>query len=331
MKVRRILFLTFAVAGLTAAVGCIGTPPNATAGNGSHTVDSRPLSLHPFDRQRDTVGALRFKGGLVLRADDRRFGGFSALHISADGRTLEALSDRGYLLRANLMHDADGRLVGVNGGSLVELVGLDGRLIGGSKWSDAEAMAVLRNGQQDDGVLVAFEYHHRLWFYPADGGAPLPQDPPPMLNRAPQNGGIEALARLPDGRFVALTESLKVAGGVLGWIGQAGVWSALAYPVDGGYQPTDAATLPNGDLLVLERRFPPVGARLRRVAAADLKAGNRLAPVKIAEIQEPLAVDNMEGLAVRQAADGTVLVYLLSDDNYNLVQRTLLLMFELVE
>ena len=41
------------------------------------------------------------------------------------------------------------------------------------------------------------------------------------------------------------------------------------------------------------------------------------------------SVDNMEGLAVRQDADGRVFAYLVSDDNFNPLQRTLLFMFEL--
>jgi hypothetical protein len=37
----------------------------------------------------------------------------------------------------------------------------------------------------------------------------------------------------------------------------------------------------------------------------------------------------MEGIAARRDAAGRTLIYLLSDDNYSILQRTLLLMFEL--
>jgi hypothetical protein len=46
-------------------------------------------------------------------------------------------------------------------------------------------------------------------------------------------------------------------------------------------------------------------------------------------IERPLTIDNFEGLAVVRDPSGGVLVYLLSDDNYSPLQRTLLLRFRL--
>jgi hypothetical protein len=45
-------------------------------------------------------------------------------------------------------------------------------------------------------------------------------------------------------------------------------------------------------------------------------------------IVPPASVDNMEGLAVREDAGGTI-IYLISDDNFNPIQRTLLMKFRL--
>ena len=43
-------------------------------------------------------------------------------------------------------------------------------------------------------------------------------------------------------------------------------------------------------------------------------------------------IDNMEGVALRREKDGKTLLYMISDDNYNLVlQRTVLLMFEVAD
>jgi hypothetical protein len=39
----------------------------------------------------------------------------------------------------------------------------------------------------------------------------------------------------------------------------------------------------------------------------------------------------MEGIEVKSGPDGETLVYLLSDDNFSILQRSLLLMFELRE
>ena len=62
-------------------------------------------------------------------------------------------------------------------------------------------------------------------------------------------------------------------------------------------------------------------ARVRR-----LSPDGTLGPVLIA-LRPPASVDNMEGIAAVRTATGTRL-YLLSDDNDNPLQRTLLLAFD---
>jgi hypothetical protein len=57
--------------------------------------------------------------------------------------------------------------------------------------------------------------------------------------------------------------------------------------------------------------------------------GAQLMPEEVARFAPPVQVDNFEGVAVRRDADGRTLVYIVSDDNFNALQRTLLLMFAL--
>jgi len=42
-------------------------------------------------------------------------------------------------------------------------------------------------------------------------------------------------------------------------------------------------------------------------------------------------VDNMEGLDVHETPSGETILTMISDDNFSLIQRTLLLQFKLVE
>ena len=44
-----------------------------------------------------------------------------------------------------------------------------------------------------------------------------------------------------------------------------------------------------------------------------------------------MTVDNFEGIDVRKGPAGEIFIYLISDDNFNPEQRTLLMMFELME
>jgi hypothetical protein len=109
-------------------------------------------------------------------------------------------------------------------------------------------------------------------------------------------------------------------------------WSRLTYAYGGGFRPTGATRLPDGDILVVERQhllLAGVSVRLMRVAAADIRPGAHLEGREIARWGPPLTVDNFEGVAARRGPGGETLIYLLSDDNFHPLQRTLLVMFAL--
>jgi hypothetical protein len=146
------------------------------------------------------------------------------------------------------------------------------------------------------------------------------------------------LALLADGRLVGVTQGRDAEPDIKALVLQEGQWSDLGYPKTGIFTPTGAASLPGkqagGDLLVLERRFTLLGgpaARLVRVEGESIRPGAALTGRELALLRPPLTVDNMEGLAARRGPGGETLVYLISDDNFHLLQRTLLLMFELAE
>ncbi|MCC7428972.1 MAG: esterase-like activity of phytase family protein [Alphaproteobacteria bacterium] len=113
----------------------------------------------------------------------------------------------------------------------------------------------------------------------------------------------------------------------------AAPWRAFAYTPGFWFQPTDAASLPDGGALVLERRFTlltGLQARLALLPAAALaQPADRRSPIEIARFAAPLTLDNFEGLAVEPLPGGRLRILIVSDDNYRRsLQRTLLLMFE---
>ena len=96
-----------------------------------------------------------------------------------------------------------------------------------------------------------------------------------------------------------------------------------------GYRATDAATLPDGRVLILLRglRVMPPGF-LAKIVLADpeaIREGAVWSGVEIARIAAPAPVDNMEGIAVAPRADGALDVWLVSDDNGVQLQRTVLM------
>ena len=299
----------------------------------SVSLSTRPVALDPTDRAVQHVGRLHYLGGLDLRSDEAAFGGLSGLDVTADGR-LTAVTDRGHWFTGRIVRNRNGRLVDLTDATLGPLLDPQGRPVAG-EWRDAEALERLPGGDW----LVSFEGRHRVWRYAAATGGlqgrPVPFPTPKGIAAAPLNGGLEALTSLPDDRILMLAESLKRAGGSrAGWLVGDGKIEAFGYRTARDFKPTDATLLPNGDVLVLSRYFKLLGgfkARLERIPADAIAGGAVLKGELVARIAPPLTVDNFEGVAVARDADGATLVYILSDDNFHFLQRTLLLLFRLGE
>ena len=287
------------------------------------------MLLDAADPDRIRVGRLEWRGGLALTSPDSRFGGLSSLRVAADGLRFTAISDDGWWVDGRMLYDAGGRLAGVDAVTLVPLLSRRGRPLPELGKYESDAESLVRHA--DGSLLVGFEGDHRIVAIRPAVLRRRSSPPPPGLQRAPVNGGLETLVRLDDGRLLAITEELKADDGVRGWIASKGPWRPFAWRTSEGFKPTDATQLPSGELLVLERRFPPVGARLRLLPAASIKAGALLDGIEVARLEGSLQVDNMEGIDARRGPDGETLIWLISDDNCSFLQRTLLLLFRLVE
>ncbi|NWH07718.1 MAG: esterase-like activity of phytase family protein [Alphaproteobacteria bacterium] len=304
-------------------------------------VSAESLLFHPADPEVKGVGRIAFKGGLALKSDEPEFGGISGITVAPDGETFTAITDQGRWISGTLTYGADGRLSGIAGVRIARMLTDADR--GDSKVDqDAESLTSLKTEEERGSLLVGFEQRHRIGLYrfAAEGMAAKPRimDVPAPLGDAPLNNGLEALCALPDGRIIAVTEELlDKAGNTLGAIlpppGARGAAATFSLTRDGDYSPTDLALLPEGDLMLLERRFSPatgVGMRLRRIATKDLEGSGPARGEVVAELNMTFAIDNMEGLSARADEEGRTLLYVVSDDNFNApIQRTILLMFEL--
>jgi hypothetical protein len=338
---RRVLHLLLAVPLVLAA--CSASPPGAPAQAQEQplVIQASPLPLKLDDPTATTVGRLAWRGGVSLTANSGNFGGWSDLHVAPDGRSLHAISDVGGWLSAEIRFDSRGHLAGLGAARLGQLHGLDGKPLASKQEADAEGLARLADGSW----LVSFELRHRLWRYPAGdeahglglAGTPVPLEGPAQLQSQPANGGLEAMAALPDGRVVMLSEEYsEAAGTTMGWIGVPSGggfrWQTFNYAAIPDFRVTAVATLPDGSLVALERAFDPVrGVRVRvmRFAARHVVAGGTVRAEELAFLAVPYAVDNLEGIHATRGPRGETLLWLLSDDNFNRAQRTILLLFEL--
>lgn len=318
---------------LLATACTAATTPRAVAQEQAVEIRSASQPFKIDDPAARRIGRLLWRGGIMMTANSPGFGGWSDLHVSADGRTLTSISDEGAWLAATVEYDGEANLAGLSNGRMGQLRGLDGKPIESKAEADAEAFARLPDGSW----LVSFERRHRLWRYPALTATPLPIEGPPEIGRQPANGGIEAMTALPDGRLVMLSEEYSVQPGtVLGWIGNpAGAdryeWRSFAYATIPDFKPTALAPLPDGTFAVLERAFDMVrGVRCRVVLVGPrLLEGGTVRGEEVARLASPYAVDNLEGLAATRGRRGETLLWLMSDDNFNPLQRNILLLFEL--
>ena len=261
---------------------------------------------------------VRFAGGVTLLADmSSPLHSLSDLKLTGDGGFI-SVSDVGDLARGTLALDRRGRLIGLEGLRVRRLTLTDGAPISQKAEGDAEGLAITTGGD----LLVSFERDHRIWNYGPLSALRAPQAVARPDFPFAENDGMEGLAASGDG-WRAAGES-------------GGVWDCSAVrctvvtpppgtPIpDTEYRITGMDRDPAGGWFVVQRSYrAPVDmrARVRRMAQ-----DGTLGPVLI-ELKLPGTTDNFEGIAAERRGDRTRL-YILSDDNFNAVQRTLMLAFD---
>jgi hypothetical protein len=336
------LLLVFALAALYPAVSESKPDPNGLA---VEPIDVEARSISHFDKSRPDrhrFGQLEWRGGLVLSSPSSNFGGWSGLAIDPDGRRFVAVSDAGTWLTAEIVY-AGIRPAGVQGAKIGALLPLKAGGLMRERDRDAEAVSVVEGTVSRGSLLVCFERHHRIGrFEIGERGVSAPfayLKLPADVRRMHANLGLEAGTVVRGGPLkgsvIAFSERFPDRGRKhTGWLWVNGVAQKLYLTDAGGFDVTDAASLPDGALLVLERRFrwtEGVKMRLRLVRAGEIAPGAVLKGKSLFEADMGYEIDNMEGLAVHRGPKGETVVTLISDDNFNpLLQRTILLQFTLV-
>jgi hypothetical protein len=289
--------------------------------------------LSEEDPGLDRLGPFLFRGAVALTAPDRAFGGFSGLLIEPDG-TLLAVTDQARWLRGRIVRDGEGLLAGLADAALLPVRDGNGRPLAPGRAGDAEALARLPDGR----LLVAFERWHRIRVFASPEAPGLFFAAPPGIATLPANAGLESLTVLADGRLLAIAEATADDGTAPAWIGRGdgGAWTERRYRPAPDFAAVDAAGLPDGGALVLERRASLLTGFSCRICwlpapalAAAALAAPVLAPVELAVITAPLTSDNYEGIAVAGRADGALDVAIISDDNFAFFQRNILMLLRL--
>jgi len=318
----------------------IAKPAVPLDGPVSTRVSVVPLSFDRDDPTRTKFGKLTYRGGLNIFARSPHFGGYSAMALDASGTILLALSDAGSWMRATLDYDGT-RLGGLSDVTLGPILDEDGKPVRSGDRQDAEDMTLLSGGTREGTALVSFERDHRIMRYPFTQDRFGPPDGAISLPKAARgmsaNMGLEALATIEAGRMkgtiVALPERLKDRNGnLIGWLIGGPAPGTITIRRLGGFDLTGATGLPDGGLLLLERRFrysEGVKMRIRRIAASELRPGKPIGGEVLLEASDIMNIDNMEAIAVHRAHGGETVLTVMSDDNFSAFQRSLIMQFTL--
>jgi hypothetical protein len=298
-----------------------------------------PLYSNQPDERR--AGTLIYRGGLELKSTDKGFGGWSDLAVSADGSEILAISDEAHWLRAHLSYDASGDLAGINTAEIAPMLNERGQPMIG-KEGDAEGLALEHPHDLHGTVIVSFERDVRVWRYDLSTGLDAKPTNVPIgdwVKPLHDNQQLEAITLLKPDTLLAFAEAKVNAADDL-------LAAFEAYPGDGRphtrmlsvvphdpFAITGVANAPDGGIFLLERRFSFIGGggmELRHIGSKELHEGARLEGEVLVNLSmQDTNIDNMEGVAVREGPDGRTFLYIISDDNYSPLQRTVLFMFEL--
>jgi hypothetical protein len=310
----------------------------SAAGPVSIQVNARPLpSFDTRDHQRLRFGELEYRSGLVLTSRFPGFGGLSGLRLDAKGERFISISDHGSWFTGRIVYRGR-EMIGLDDVEAAPMLGPDGRPITTIGWFDSESIAI-------DGSLVyiGLERVNQVMRFDFSKGftrsrgevVPLPA----AARKLPNNKGLEALVVVPMGHalagtLIAISErGLDAQGNLLAFLVGGPTPGQFSVRRTEHFDVSDAVLLPNGDLLVLERKFSLVdgiGVRIRRIALSQVMPGAVVDGPSIFEADLGQEIDNMEGIDAHVTAEGDTVLTMVSDDNFLMIQRTLLLQFTLV-
>jgi hypothetical protein len=323
-------------------------PPQRSAAQAEHTVtqpvtievNARPIpAFEPHDRSRVRFGSLEYRSGLVLTSPHRGFGGLSGIRLDAKGERFIAISDQGTWFTGRIRY-SERAMVGLDDVEAAPLLGPDGRPITEKRnWYDSESIALdgsfVYVGLERVNQLMRFDFSKGIT---RARGEVLPL--PPAARKLPHNKGLEALVFVPKGQplggtLLAFSErGLDRDGNLIGFLIGGATPGQFSVRRTENFDISDAVLLPSGELLILERKFSwftGVNIRIRSIPLKSIAPNALVDGPALFNADLGHEIDNMEGIDAHATADGETVLTLVSDDNFSMLQRTLLLQFTLVE
>ncbi|MEL7546530.1 MAG: esterase-like activity of phytase family protein [Pseudomonadota bacterium] len=278
-----------------------------------------PTDKATFDARLD---GMSLAGIWVLESPRQAFGGLSGL-VADESGALIAVSDQGQFVSLPMDRETGAP---AEMGRMAPMRGPDGAPLSGKSQGDAEGLA-LRDGV----AFVSFERDHRVSAFDLEGCRGAAQEVVlARLNRTlagvalPDNRGPEGLAILPDGTLRIGIEARETGAAVSGTMMTDGTLGNVVETTPPAFQLLTGLDHRDGLMATVYRAYDPVrGNRISFTVARGT------ALVASGTLKPPEPVDNIEGIALGPLNDGKRRLWLISDDNFNPRQRTLLFAFDL--
>ena len=353
-RLSRRRFLNFTAAGLSAtampavvrAQTAVQPPPKplkpdeySVTAPVSIEVNARPLpAFDTRDRSHVRFGSLEYRSGLILTSAFHGFGGLSGIRLDAKGERFIAISDKGSWFTGRIVYKGR-EMTGLEDVEASPMLGADGKPITSRGWYDSESIALdgsfVYIGLERANQVLRFDFSKG---FTRSTGEVVPTQA--AVRKLPNNKGLEALVWVPKGlplagTLIAISErGLDANGNLIAFLVGGKTPGQFSVRRTDNFDVSDAVLLPSGDLLLLERKFSwlgGIGIRIRRVALASVAPGALVDGPAIFNADLGDEIDNMEGIDAHVTPEGDTVLTLVSDDNFSLIQRNLLLQFTLVE
>lgn len=309
---------------LAAGAAVLIVMPPRTVPAGTRDDFAVRITAQAIEKARlDDQDALELAGAWHLTGDQREFHSLSGMALGPDG-DLVAITDRG--LMTTLPRPGGDTAV-----FETRMTALDPDGHGGFFMLDAEAVTIAPDGTR----WFTVENRNAIVRL-ANGDAEEAQIRPPAMAGWTAMRGPESLTRTADGRFLVLGEGYDEGsdrtfpGLLFAEDPTSGTPPELFHlKLSGGMRPVDAVALRDDTVLVLARTFGPPFRFGNAIYAFDLgeaRSAARITARLVGRIEGAHIADNHEGMAVEEARDGTLVIWIVSDSNEaQILQSTILL------
>ena len=273
------------------------------------------LLLAGFPASTATAQTAEYISSFTWVAPTEAYGGFSGIEVSGAGGNFTVIGDKGVIVTGDFLRK-EGQITGIDA-TMLNLKNPDNK--GLTRFnSDAEGLAIRADGR----IYVSFERYHRVWTYrdPNSEAAWLPRHPD--FQGLQSNFALEAIAVDAKGTLYTLPEqSGDIAKPFPVYRYKDGAWSIpFSIPRIGPFSPVGADFGPGGKLYLLERYLGIFGfqTRVRRFTVnGEILSGEEVL------LETPGGThDNLEGMAVWRDMQGDIRLTMVSDNNFNGLQRT---------